>query len=67
MSLDGVDVQDAKSSGLTVACGLSQSRRVSCDGARGGRRWRKGKDELRRRWRRKDGWKCLLEGWLWWV
>jgi hypothetical protein len=27
-----------KSSGLTVACGLSQSRRVRCDGARDGRR-----------------------------
>jgi hypothetical protein len=27
-----------KSSRLTVACGLSQSRRVSCDGVRDGRR-----------------------------
>ena len=50
MCLDGVDVQDVKSSELTVACGLSQSWRVSCGGAQDGRRRRKVEDGLRRRW-----------------
>ena len=64
MSLDGVDVQDVRSSELTIAFGLSQSRRVSCIRAGDGERRREVKDESRPRWMEKDEWKCLSRSWL---